>query len=94
MMQVVGLTDRQMTGMLVMEGIMQGIGVIVFSMVLWLTLGLVLVEGLTGQLWCYKHHFTITPILICIPFILIIAIVLPLVTCGHMKRQSIVERMQ
>ena len=94
MMQAVGLTDKQMISMLALEGVIQGVATIVFSILTWAVIGKFVIKGLAGEIWFFSYHFSIMPILICLPFVLGIAVVIPLVTCQNMKKKSIIERMR
>lgn len=94
MMQAVGLTDKQMMSMLALEGVIQGVATIVFSILTWAVIGKFVIKGLAGEIWFFSYHFSIMPILICLPFVLGIAVVIPLVTCQNMKKKSIIERMR
>lgn len=92
--QAVGLTDKQMMTMLALEGVIQGTVTIVFSILAWVFLGGFVIQGLAGEIWFFDYHFSILSILICFPVVLIIAVVIPLVTCHNMKKKSIIDRMR
>lgn len=94
MMQAVGLTDRQMMAMLALEGVVQGVATIVFSIMIWIVIGKFVIKGFAGDIWFFNYSFSIKPILICLPFVLIIAIVIPLMACHNMNKKSIIERMR
>jgi putative ABC transport system permease protein len=94
MMQAVGLTDRQLTQMLAWEGILYGALTIVVTLCIHISVGKLILNGIAGDIWFYEYHFSILPIAICLPFVLLIGAAVPVVACRKMKRQSIVERIK
>jgi putative ABC transport system permease protein len=94
MMQAVGLTDRQMTGMLIWEGMIQGIGTILAAGVVFAVFGGLLFGMVENTVWFFRYHFTLVPMLGCLPFVMMIAAGVPLAACYSMKKRSLVERMR
>jgi putative ABC transport system permease protein len=93
-MQAVGLTKKQLIGMLVYEGMFYGFFAVLVTILIHITIGGAFIKFLAGEIWFFEYHFTIMPIVICLPFILFISALIPFLTYHKMKNQSIVERMK
>lgn len=90
-MQAVGMTGKQMKEMLIWEGATYvfwtflcsaGIGSVLASSVL---------KNLARQSAFFSYHFTIAPILTCIPILLVLAIVVPLLSFRWISRGNTVN---
>ena len=94
MLQSVGMTGKQLNGMLMGEGLLY-VGI---TLLLTATLGSLLCWGLiqlvAGQMWYFTYHFTLTPVLICIPLMLLMAALVPWIAYRTMCRESVVERLR
>ena len=94
MLEAVGMTRRQMTAMLLWEGVYYAILTAVLSLVVFALLGKFLLEAVVGEIWFFSWHFTVLPILCCIPVFLVLAVLIPLTEGKRMQRSSVVERMR
>lgn len=93
-MQAIGLTRRQMTNMLILEGMYYGVLSIVLSVAIHTVVGTSVINMLAGEMWFFKSHFTILPILLCMPFVMLVSVSIPLIASRKMKKESIVNRMR
>lgn len=89
-----GMAQRQMKRMLAWEGIAYiGLAVLVTA-----TLGTGVVwficEAMVGNMWAFRYHFTLLPVVLSLPFMLVVAVVVPLGFYRQMSRKSIVERLR
>lgn len=94
MLQSVGMTTKQMRKMLILEGT-------IYAMI---TLGIVLTVGnvasymmiqmLAGIVWYYTYYFSVLPILCCIPLLLFVVILVPMIGFYNVQKQSVVERLR
>ena len=89
-----GMAQRQMKRMLAWEGIAYiGLAVLVTA-----TLGTGVVwficEEMVGNMWAFRYHFTMLPVVLSLPFMLAVAVVIPLGFYRQMSRKSIVERLR
>ncbi|MGZ9584711.1 ABC transporter permease [Paenibacillus marinisediminis] len=94
MLQSIGMTNRQVYKMLMFEG---------FYFAL-LTLGIVCTFGMlltyfgvsafAGQFWFFSYHFTVLPIAICTPLLIMMALAVPMLSYRTASRMSIVERLR
>lgn len=95
MLNAIGMSGRQMKKMLIWESTLY----IGSAAVLTLTAGNIMgwlicqTEQIQNQ-WAFVYHFTVAPILICLPLLLFTAIIIPLLFYRNICRKSIVERLR
>lgn len=94
MMEAVGMTGMQMKSMLAWEGIIH----IVYSGILSIMIGGIVSSKIIGnimkEMWFFECHFTIMPIVVCIPVLALIACIIPIAAYKVMMRESVVERLR
>lgn len=89
-----GMTHRQMKQMLAWEGISY-IGLAALITVTCGTgIGYFICDKLVGNMWAFRYRFTLLPILMILPFMLAVAVLVPLAFYRKMNRKSIVERLR
>lgn len=94
MLQSIGMTDRQLKEMLIIEGIsyvgIAGcISLVVGSLLAWKLLSV-----LNQMIMFFEYQFQVLPFLIMIPLLIVVAIVGPLAAYRRIQRKSIVERLR
>ena len=94
MLQSVGMTTSQLRRMLMMEGLYYTAGAGFVSLILGLFFSKVVIPGLTSGCWFFTYRFTLTPLLLTIPVLLVIGLALPAVVLGSVTKQSVVERLR
>ena len=94
MMESVGMTGKQLKSMLIWEGMFYAILTILTSMVLGTVIGYFMIQVIAGSIWFFTWHFTLIPILLCVPVIGIIAYLIPVAAYHNLCRESIVERLR
>lgn len=94
MLQSIGMTKAQLRRMLMVEGLcytaVSGLVSVVFGVIL----SKVIVQGLTESMWFCSYNFTLLPLIITIPILLLIGLALPPIILKNVERQSIVERLR
>lgn len=94
MIQSIGMTKRQLRSMLIDEGLYYAVSTLVASYVLG-TLGVAIgVRAMVSGEWTATFHFTLTPLVICTPILIIFAILIPYICFKNLEKQSIVERLR
>ena len=94
MIQSIGMTKRQLRSMLIDEGLYYAVSTLVASYVLG-TLGVAIgVRAMVSGDWTATFHFTLTPLVICTPILIIFAILIPYICFKNLEKQSIVERLR
>lgn len=94
MLAAIGMTGKQLRRMLRDEGIVYGVLTILVSASAGTAIGYFLVEAVAGQMWMFSWHFTLLPIVICIPFLLLISVIVPEMCYRNMCRNTVVERLR
>ncbi len=94
MMEAVGMTGRQLRTMLIWEGLCYAFMTILFSLTIGNVIGYALVWAMGRGMAFFTWHFTMLPILISIPVMIVISIIVPAVCYAGMCRKSVVERLR
>ena len=94
MMEAVGMTRKQMKGMLAWEGMFYILLTGICSICVGSLFSAVILKNLATEMWFFSYHFTVLPILICIPVLALIACAIPVIAYGNMEREAVVERMR
>jgi len=94
MLQSIGMTKKQLRSMLVFEGLYYVLGTCAFSLVFGVVFSLLIVKSLCGLLWFFSYHFIMWPLLIVLPFLLVLGMIIPLLSYAMTDKQSIVERLR
>lgn len=93
MIQSVGMTKRQLCRMLVYEGLCYaGITLAASYLISALAVGVGIRAMVEGGFTTF--HFTLLPLMICTPILLIFAILIPYLCFKNLEKQSIVERLR
>lgn len=94
MLQSIGMTKKQLRSMLMCEGLYYALGTFAFSLVFGIIFSLLIVKSFCGLLWFVSYHFILWPLLIVLPFLLVLGAIIPLVSYAMTDKQSIVERLR
>ena len=93
MIQSIGMTKRQLRKMLTFEGLYYaGITLVISYILSAFTVG-VIVRALTAGGFT-TFQFTLLPLIICTPVLLIFAVLLPYLCFRNLEKDSIVERLR
>ena len=94
MMEAVGMTGKQMKGMLAWEGVFYIVMTAVFSVVAGSLISRFVLKKLADEMWFCSYYFTVMPILACIPIFVLFACIIPIAAYKSMAKESTVERMK
>ena len=94
MLQSIGMTRRQLRNMLISEGMYYAGITLVLSYVLSALVVGVGVRLLVAGDWTASFHFTLLPLVICTPILLVFAVLIPVCCFKNIEKQSIVERLR
>ena len=94
MLQSVGMTGGQLKRMLFGEGLWYAAITLVLTLTIGTAISVVVIQGLAGSLWYFSYTFSLTPILICAPVLVLLCAAIPLLCAGILQRESIVERLR
>ena len=94
MMSAVGMTGKQLKTMLTWEGIHYAVFTTICSLIVGPLLSYVVVNGIAGEMFFFTYHFTLLPILICVPILLLLSAVIPSISYRTICGDSIVNRLR
>lgn len=94
MMEAVGMTGKQQRQILCLEGLYYAILTGVVAVILSGILNVTIIRNIGGQFFFFTWKFTITPIFVCLPFLVAVVFVVPIVCYKGMCKESVVERMK
>ncbi|MBU5426320.1 FtsX-like permease family protein [Tissierella pigra] len=93
-MQSIGMTNKQLRKMLIFEGLYYAL--ITFAVVLVIGIPIIYfgVNSYAGGMSFFSYHFTILPIFICMPILIVISGIIPALCFTNIKNISVVERLR
>lgn len=94
LLEAVGMTRKQLRQMLIAEGVFYLLAAIVVADTLGLYLSKLMIQSTIGDIFFFTCKMNILPSLAAIPFLLAIAILIPLKTYRNMCRETVVERIR
>lgn len=94
MMQAVGMTGSQMKQSIIWEGILYAVITLAAALTLGSAVCWAIVQAITGEVWFFTYHFSVTPILLCILPLLLITWLVPDLACRSLRRKTIVEQLR
>lgn len=94
MMEAVGMTGKQMKGMLAWEGIFYISLTGGFSIAAGGLISQFALKNVADEMWFLSYHFTVMPIVVCIPILVLLACVIPVTAYNSMAKESTVERIR
>lgn len=94
MMEAVGMTGKQLRRMLILEGMFYALWTVVFSVIVGSLFSLVVIKGISNGLWLLQYRFTVLPMAIAVPILLLIGLLVPFVIAARQKKESLVEQMR
>ena len=93
-LQSVGMTGRQLKGMLIREGVCYAVFTVLLSFLLILATAPFMASLLGSTFWFFTYRFTILPAVIVAPFFLALGALLPLIVYRFTSGKSVVERLR
>lgn len=94
MMESIGMTKKQLTRMVIYEGLYYAGITIVTSLVMGSLFSLTVVRALSGGMWFMKYHFVIRPMLLVFPVLLILGVIVPVIAGRSQRKVSLIERIR
>jgi len=94
MLEAVGMTGRQQKQKLMKEGFTYFIWTAIASIILSVILSVTALRLLVGGFPMFDWHFTIMPIVICLPFICLMVIMIPVIAYRRLSKRSVVDRLR
>ncbi len=94
MMEAVGMTSEQLKQMLLYEGGYYALFTSICALILGSILNLTVVRTVGGGYFFFTWHFTVTPVILCIPVLAVVVYLVPSFCYRSMSKVSVVERMR
>lgn len=94
MLQSIGLTDSQMKGMLVYEGMFFILATIVVSFLAGSVISVVFIQALNRILNCFEYQFVVLPYVIIFPLLIVVAYLVPYLSYRNIQKYSLIERLR
>lgn len=94
MMEAIGMTRRQLVGMLTAEGLYYAALTLVFSLTAGALFSLTALRALSDGIWFVNYRFTLLPVLIACPLLLLLGAWAPRIIYRLRKQESIVEEIR
>lgn len=94
MMEAIGMTKRQLKGMLRTEGMFYSALSIVFSLVAGTIFSLTAIKTIGGSIWFINYKFTLMPVLITCPVLLAFGLLMPGIVFALRRKESITEQIR
>lgn len=93
-LQAIGMTGKQLKNNLIIEGVFYTFSSLSICVIFTLILSPFIGKSFNNIFWFFSYKFTILPIFICAPFMILISILVPLVCYKLFIKQSIVNRLR
>ena len=93
-MESVGMTRRQLTAMMVWEGLCYAAGACLLGLTLSAAMGLTLVKRMVDSMWQFTFHFTLIPALGACAVLLAVSAAVPVLALRWFHKGSIVEQLR
>lgn len=94
MLQSIGLTGKQLYRMLTFEGLYYSLFTLLMVSTIGTGLNYLIVNAVAGSKWFFTYHFSLIPVLICMPFLVGISVIVPIACYKGESKMSIVERLR
>ena len=91
MMEAIGMTRRQIVGMLTLEGVYYALFTILFSLAAGCLLSATVVRALAKGLWFMDYHFIVWPMLPVFPVLLLLGVIVPYLAWLPQRKESVVS---
>ena len=94
MMEAIGMTRRQLVGMLMAEGVCHVLLVAAVCLLFGSVFSFTALKALGESVWFIHYQFTLFPVLLAVPFLLVVGILVPGSLYALQKKRSIVEEIR
>ena len=94
MMQSIGMTKKQLRCLLVMEGLNISVITLIISYFLSMVIISTVLKSYLATQWTATYHFSIMPLLILTPFLILLPVIVSIICFNHMQKTDIIDRLQ
>ena len=93
-LQAIGMTSRQLQGMLALEGLLYTVSSIVLAFFLLAVTAPFLGSVLNQAIWFFSYRFVLWPLVLLLPLFAALGVLIPLLSCRSARKSSVVERLR
>lgn len=93
-LQSIGMTDRQLKGMLMLEGVLYTVGAAVLALLIIVVSAPIMGSVLEGWMWFLTYRFTVWPVAVIVPLFMLLGILIPMQSSRAAQKFSVVERLR
>lgn len=93
-LQSIGMTKRQLITMLTFEGGYYSALTIITSIIFGIAFSVGIVGSIVSKLWFFTYAFTIKPLLIISPILVLISLTIPMILYNSIGKRSVIERLR
>ena len=94
MLEAVGMTGKQQRISLMKEGCRYFAWSAAVSLIISTILNLTLIRALTNEVPMFDWNFTLIPNLVCLPFLLLLVVIIPIIAYNKLSKTSVVDRLR
>ncbi len=94
MLEAVGMTGGQQRKKLMKEGLTYFIWTMAASVVMSSLMSVTVVKFLADELGMFVWKFTLLPLVICLPFILLLIVIIPVIAYNRLSKRSVTDRLR
>jgi putative ABC transport system permease protein len=94
MLEAIGMTGRQLKGMLIWEGLYNTLGAVFLSLALCVATGPMLGSVMGNMFWFFSYRFSVIPVLAVAPIFVLLGALIPLASYRFSGQHSVVERLR
>ncbi len=94
MLNSIGMTNKQIKNMLIVEGLMYSLISSFIGVFVGILFSIIFANTLEDIIWVYEYKFTIAPLVYTAPVFLIIGVLVPLLTYLSVSRMTVTERLR
>ena len=94
MLEAVGMTKSIQKKSLCIEGVIYGTLSLLFGAILSSIISLLMIKPLESDLFFFSYKFTLLPIVIVLPFLILVMILIPYIVYKRAMRETIIERLR
>ncbi len=94
MLEAVGMTGKQQRIKLMKEGCTYFVWSAAASLLISTVINFTLVRALTNEVPMFDWRFTLVPNLVCLPFLLLLVIIIPVIAYNAISKKSVIDRLR
>ena len=94
MLESIGMTGKQLKSMLIYESLYYTLSSTLMCLALYVLAGPMVGSAIGNIFWFFSYKPTFTPILLCLPFMILISYIVPCLGYKDLVKKSVVERLR